>query len=535
MDDGSSMLDAIIISDSGADTFSASSPLRLQIDGKIALIQYVRNYLDHNGQLTNPVRGEHEKNWHVAPKLNGIMLYSHLHHEGFTTALIDSYYQEREQFIKLLQKKPRAVIISTTFILNKAALARLAEDIRALAPDIYIIAGGPFVYTSYLLLQRASDQGYDLTSPQDDYLFLNFDQRPDIDLYIIDKSGLQVLSQALKRMTNGQSVDSLPNTVRWDGQVYSFATRQVLPPPDVAISWDCLPDNIFDSGTMNIQASIGCPHHCEFCNFVKDAKYTFIKPLDLLVKELKEITGRGVRYIRFVDDNFRLGRNDLNDVCRRFIQEGLEFKWMSFLRASALVQTDFDLLKKAGCIEVQIGIESADKTVLQNMNKQADTEMYQRVITELLRKGINCSCCFLVGFPGETEDSFQRTIDFINAISNSDLEGIFSWSIYPFLLAPLSPIYETSKRALYGLEGYMQKWEHETMNSSQARQLIIKAFHQIDKAGPIYSGDNIDMLLELSPRRRKEFMRIRHSLSKRFLIEPFDRSLVLESFSKIFD
>ncbi len=528
------MLDAIIISDSGADTFSASSPLRLQIDGKIALIQYVRNYLEHGGQLSETVKGEHDKNWHDAPKLNGIRLYSHLQQEGFATALIGSYYEEREQFKKLLEEKPRAVIISTTFILNKSGLAKLVDDIRALAPDICIIAGGPFVYTSYLLLQRAADPDYDLASPREDYLFLSPSQCPDIDLFVADKSGMEVLSQALRRMINGQPLDGLPNTARWDGQAYVFAAREVLPPPDIAIAWERLPESLFASGAMNIQASIGCPHHCEFCNFVKDANYTFIKPLDLLIEELKTIASKGVSYIRFVDDNFRLGRNDLNDVCKRFIQEGLELKWMSFLRASTLANADLDLLKKAGCIEVQIGIESADKTVLQNMNKQADIEMYQRVITELLGRGINCSCCFVVGFPGETIESFQRTVDFINTISNSDLEGIFSWSIYPFLLAPLSPIYEARKRAHYGLEGYMHQWQHETMNFRQARELIMQAFQQIDTAGPIYSGDNMGMLQELSPRKRKEFMQTRHRLSKRFLTEPFDRDLVLAAFSKIF-
>ncbi len=528
------MLDAIIISDSGTDTYSASSPLRLQIDGKVALIQHVRNFMAHQGHLVPPVQGENERNWHAAPKLNGIRLYSHLLADGFTTALIDSYYQERERFRQLLDENPRAVIISTTFILDKADLKRLVDDIRSLAPDIIIMAGGPFVYSSYLLLQRAADKDYDVESPRDDFLFLNADHRPEIDLYIVDKSGLQVLSQALQRVKDRQPVDDLPNIARWDGDAYVFAERTVLPPPDAGVAWRRLPQHIFTAATANIQASIGCPFHCEFCNFVKDAKYTFVKPLDLLIRELKEISARGVRYVRFVDDNFRLGRDDLNDVCRRFVREGLGLKWMSFLRASTLARADFDLLKQAGCLEVQIGVESADETVLRNMNKNADPAMYRRVISGLLDSGINCSCCFVVGFPGETTETFQRTLDFINDISGREHEGIFSWSIYPFLLVPLSPIYAAEKRSRYGLKGYMHRWEHHTMNSRRAMELTLKAFCEIDSAGPIYSGDNIDMLLELSPRKRKEFMRVRHRLSKLFLQEPFDRNRVYAEFSKVF-
>lgn len=527
------MLDAIIISDSGDVTLSASSPLRLQIDGKIALIQNVKNYLDNKGEIVYPIKGENEKNWHCAPKLNGVKLSSYLQMEGYNIGLIDSFYQERDDFIKLLEKNPKALIISTTFILNKKALREFVDDIRSIAPDIFIIAGGPLVYSSYLLLQRSKDNGYDVTSPKDDFLFLSNDNRPDIDLYIIDKCGEQILSEALRQIKNNSKVHDLPKTAQWNGQQYIFSPRRELPPTDINIHWNEIDDKVFRSGVINIQASIGCPFHCEFCNFVKDSKYTFVKPLDQLIKELKAVSDKGIKYVRFVDDNFRLGKNDLNEVCKRFIDEGLDIKWMSFIRASVLKKTDLELLKQAGCVETQMGIESADKTVLRKMNKHADPDMYYNVISNLLDIGINCSCCFIVGFPGETKESFHRTVDFIERIPKDSQEGIFYWSIYPFLFAPLSPIYEPVKRKKYHLKGYMDKWEHSTMNSDEAYEHVKEAFLKIENSTPIYSGDNIDMLLQLPPEKRKKFIKVRHEMSKRFLREPFDQTLLIESFSKV--
>ncbi len=529
------MIDAIIISDSGDDTLSASSPLRLQLDGRIALIQNVRNYLENNGKIVPPVKGENEKNWHNAPKLNGITLFSRLHRDGHRVALIDSYYKERDTFVSLLSSNPKAVIISTTFILNKKSLAKLAADIRDLAPDIFIIAGGPFVFSSYLLLQHATDRTYDLKSPREDFLFLSDENHPDIDLYIIDRDGIPILSEALTLLKKGRSVKDLPNTASRQGNGYQFSGRKELMPGDMDLDWRNVPEHIFDYGVVNLQASTGCPFNCEFCNFVKDKKYTYVKPIDHLIRELKEVAKRGVRYVRFVDDNFRLGRNDLNEVCKRFIAEGINIKWMSFIRASTLDQTDLELLKRAGCVEAQMGIESADTTVLKNMNKHASPKMYSRVITGLLETGINCSCCFIVGFPGETRQTFQRTIDFIENIPAKDQEGMFFWSIYPFFLAPLSPVYRAEKRAKYGLEGYMAEWKHATMNSKEALQLIKEAFLTIENASPIYSGDNIDMLAELSPEQRKQFMKVRHDLSKLFLSAPFDKTRVIKEFSNIFE
>jgi anaerobic magnesium-protoporphyrin IX monomethyl ester cyclase len=528
------MIDAIIISDTGNDTFSASSPLRLQLSGKTALIQNVKNYLNNNGRIVTPVKGENEKNWHCAPKLNGIRLLSYLHARGFNIELIDSYYQERDHFIKMLDDNPKAIIISTTFISNKDDLRELVENIRSVAPDIFIIAGGPFVLSSYLLLQRSNEKDYDVISPKNDFLFLSNDNNPDIDLYIIDKYGEQILSEALDSIKEGNQVNHLPNTAQWNGKKYVFSDQKELSPPDISVEWNNIPEKFFKLSVINIQASTGCPFNCEFCNFVKDRKYNFVKPLDQLVKELKNISDRGVKYIRFVDDNFRLGRNDLNKVCKRFIDEGLDLKWMSFIRASTLERTDFDLLKKAGCVETQIGIESADKEILKSMNKHADPDMYFRAISNLLDVGINCSSCFIVGFPGETEETFKRTIDFIESIPKDSQEGIFCWSIYPFLIVPLSPAYESKRKAKYNLKGYMAGWEHGTMNSEQAYQHIKNAFLKIKNASPIYSGDNLDMLMELPLSRRKEFMKVRHDLSKRFLKDPLDKSLVLSSFAKIF-
>jgi anaerobic magnesium-protoporphyrin IX monomethyl ester cyclase len=527
------MLDAIIISDFGSDTFSASSPLRLQIDGRTALIQNVVNFIRHEGKIVDPVPGDRVANWHCAVKLNGIVLYDLLTKGGFSVAVIDSYYQERREFVALLESRPRAVVISTTFITNKDELAKLVRDIRELSPGVTIICGGPFIYASYLLLQKTQVPGYDTGHPSESYLFLNDTTPPDIDLFIVDRTGESILSAALASIKAGRSLDDLPNTARWADGRYLFSPRVESGTLDNVIDWSTLPEKFFRPGVINMQASTGCPYQCQFCNFVKDPKSTMLKPVDTIVAEMRALAARGVKYVRFVDDNFRLGNNDLNDVCTRLIQEGLDIKWMSFIRASTLDKTDIALLKQAGCIEAQIGIESIDEQVLSNMAKGAAPDMYRRVIGKLLDSGINCSCCFIFGYPGETAESVQRTIDFIEGISNDSQQGMFFWSIYPFMLIPLSPIYENRERERYGLSGYMNNWEHSTMNARQAYQHIIEAFMQIDSSGPIYSEDNLEMLLGLPVAKRKAFIKTRHQLSKLNYRNKLDARVIMDAFKAI--
>jgi anaerobic magnesium-protoporphyrin IX monomethyl ester cyclase len=86
---------------------------------------------------------------------------------------------------------------------------------------------------------------------------------------------------------------------------------------------------------------------------------------------LRAVSARGIRFVRFTDDNFRHGKGNLNTLCRRLIREEIPVKWMTMIRASALEDVDAELLRESGCIEVLLGLESADPQILKNMNKKA--------------------------------------------------------------------------------------------------------------------------------------------------------------------
>jgi hypothetical protein len=98
----------------------------------------------------------------------------------------------------------------------------------------------------------------------------------------------------------------------------------------------------------------------------------------------------------------------------------------------------------------------------------------------------------------------------------------------------LSPVYESESRKGYGLAGYMRNWKHHTMDSDQAMEHVVRAFAELENSGPIYSGDNIEMLLELRPEQRKEFAKCRHRLSKLAMQGRLDREDVMKAFRKVF-
>ncbi|MFH1350452.1 MAG: radical SAM protein [Pseudomonadota bacterium] len=527
-------LDAIIISETGKHGLTGIIPDRLEIDGRHGSIQLIKNYLEHQGKIVPPINGNGILSWWSAPKLNGLHLFNFLTQKGLRVRLINKYHQDREDFCELLKEGPRAVIISTTFIRSKDALREITDDIRSLAPDIFIIAGGSFVYLSYLMFKRSHEEGYLTQSAKDDLLFFN-NEDPSVDFYIISLLGEPILYEALKRLLDNRSLDGIPNTGIFDGKEYIFS-RQVDDIPNaetIPIDWGSLPDNIFRYGVVSLQGSRGCPHRCAFCNFVRDRRLLSVKPLSQLIDELKIISSRGVKYVWFVDDNFRLGSKDLNTVCKRFIDEGIGIRWMTMVRADTLKDIDMDLLSHSGCIEVQLGLESADPQILSNMNKRANPTLYREVVRNLLEVGINCSCYFIFGFPGETGETALRTREFIKSIEYPRLKGTLSWSLFPFSLYPMSPIFELEERKKYGLSGYLRDWRHNTMDSNRAMEHVRAGFFELDNSCAVYRGDNLDMLFNLTPFQRRSFLINRHRLTKLSLKRPIEKTDVMSSFSEV--
>lgn len=528
-------MDVIVIADSGSESVSGTSQLKLMVDDHVATIQAIKNFLDHNGKVVGPVTGEGISNWSSSLKLNGIFLYSYLSSQGFDVGLINNYYDEKDHFIQMLKQAPKAVVISTSFIMNKKTLNQMACDIKSLAPGIFIIAGGQFVHLSRRISERMNSENPIMDIFRSNYLFLEEGDEPPVDLYIISAAGESILSSALKMLKVKGKIDALPDTATYHGKNYVFSkkTDKVEKKGGVTVDWKNMPQDFFQSGVVPMQASYGCPYNCAFCNFMKDKRLMGVKPLDKLIEELKIVEERGTKYVWFVDDNFRLGKNDLKTVCQHFVDQDIKVKWKSFIRVSALEDMDMALLKKAGCIEVQLGLESADPSLLTRMNKRANPELNAQVVKNLMHAGINCSCYFLFGFPGETEETIKRTISFIKELEHPELDGYIYFTMFPFIIAPLSPISEPKNAQLYGLKGSMYDWEHNTMNARKARQHATNVFFELETSGIIYHGDNLDMLLGLSPTHRKEFIAIRHKMAKVAAMGTISKEDLIRSFQEV--
>jgi radical SAM superfamily enzyme YgiQ (UPF0313 family) len=190
-----------------------------------------------------------------------------------------------------------------------------------------------------------------------------------------------------------------------------------------------------------IETGRGCPFPCEFCAIQTffSRSYRARPPADV-VAELAELKATK-RVFFFVDDNFagdfKSGKPLLAEL------EPLDIRWVTQMSINAAHDEEFlAAMRRAGCRGVLIGFESLDEANLRLMNKRFNTMQggYATALANLRRHGIFVYGTFIFGYDHDTEDSFDRAVDF--AIEHGMYIAAFN-HLTPF---PGTPLYKRLER-----------------------------------------------------------------------------------------
>jgi len=189
----------------------------------------------------------------------------------------------------------------------------------------------------------------------------------------------------------------------------------------------------FYYSVANVIVNRGCPNQCSFCSRQNLFKKTRIRSIESILDEIRDIQSlQTYSQINFYD-NININRNFFRDFCRMFIENKITIPWGCELRVDTISSEEARLLKKAGCRIVATGIESANETVLKKNFKYQDPERVKGGIKNLKKYGIAIQAYFVLGLPGETEQSFSQTIDYIKSLplDENDELNYFTATPYP--------------------------------------------------------------------------------------------------------
>lgn len=167
-----------------------------------------------------------------------------------------------------------------------------------------------------------------------------------------------------------------------------------------------------------IETSRGCIYECTYCNKNIFGKTFRVKSPIRVLEEMKYMSDIGFKEIHVNDDGFSTDMARGKKICRLLIKEKLDLPWVltNGIRIDRVDEELMSLLKKSGCYRVAYGIESGNQTILNNIKKGIKLEHIRKAVKLAKKCGIETQGFFMIGLPGDTEETMQQTIDFAKSL-----------------------------------------------------------------------------------------------------------------------
>lgn len=233
------------------------------------------------------------------------------------------------------------------------------------------------------------------------------------------------------------------------GQVVSTAKREFIKDLDALPfpAWDLVDLGRYrlpfsDNPFIIINTSRGCPFRCSFCN--AQAYYgssVRTRSVRNILDELEFSAGRyGIRDVFFWGDTFTLVREQVKNLCAGLIQGNYHIRWVANSRVDTVDEEILGLMKKAGCWLLSFGIESGDERILKSCGKNISLEKTRSAVRMTKAAGIKVAGHFILGLPGETEETAGKTIRLAKKLG---LDFAHFYSAVPY---PGSLLFEQASR-----------------------------------------------------------------------------------------
>jgi len=165
--------------------------------------------------------------------------------------------------------------------------------------------------------------------------------------------------------------------------------------------------------SVTLITSRGCPAQCTFCasRVVAGKKFRAHSP-EYVIREIDYLQGKyGYQHFIFEDDSFTIDRQRVEEICQRLIKRKKKITWSCFGRVTTVDRSLLKLMKKSGGYLIGYGIESGDQAIREKIKKGITEEQCLKALKLSKEIGLKTQAYFMIGHPGETEETVKKTID----------------------------------------------------------------------------------------------------------------------------
>jgi p-methyltransferase len=391
------------------------------------------------------------KKWNLnvfdTPNLGVYYLTNFLRKRNINTKFVNHFNSETLNLDEVIQSGTKCVVITTTFYVSDDPIIEIIHHIRAIDTVVPIIVGGPRIYEVCSAYPQSKRN-----------IFLN---RIGANYYIVDSQGEATLRSLVLALMNDvrSGIPDIPNLVYKVGKEFISTIRN---PESNSLDDNILDWNLFSpqeyGKTVYMRTARGCQYSCSYCTYPKFAGKHECSSIASVEREMDQLFANGVKYIIFIDDSFNVPLKRFKSICEIMIQKKYNFKWLSFFRCAKTDDSLVNLMKQSGCMGVYLGVESLNQSVLMNMKKGGLD--YISCVSLFEKYNIMTLGSFIVGFPGETEESVKETIRIFNKYPTT----FYNPQLYYHSL--FAPINERAKE--FALKGHGYAWSHSSMDWKEA-------------------------------------------------------------------
>jgi anaerobic magnesium-protoporphyrin IX monomethyl ester cyclase len=352
-----------------------------------------------------------------------------LRENGYSVAVFDTTLQEPEagfrKALQLHQPKIVAIYEDDFNFITKMCLTRMRE----LAWQMSAIARR--------FGARVVVHGSDATDHAAEYLQNGCD-------YVLDGEAERTLLELVRSLKNRTEVSHLRGVRQLAASdTTPISTPRFAKPNHDAVSLSLPARDLIDLSpyragwkrahgffSMNLIASRGCPFRCNWC-----AKPVFgdtyqLRPARDVAQEMRLLRDTyGADHLWFADDIFALNRRWTQEFAAAVEELGYPVPFKIQARADLLTAETVHALKRAGCAEVWMGVESGSQKILDAMEKGLRVEHVVAARQNLKREGIVASYFLQLGYPGENWQDLQKTIALVRESRPDDIGVSFSYPL----------------------------------------------------------------------------------------------------------
>jgi radical SAM superfamily enzyme YgiQ (UPF0313 family) len=162
-----------------------------------------------------------------------------------------------------------------------------------------------------------------------------------------------------------------------------------------------------------IMSSRGCPYACTYCfKGLFGSKYRVRSPENIL-EEILELKNRfGYTCFYFIDDLFTFDTERVKKICSSIHEKNLKIGWQCLARVDRVEYDMLQAMKASGCFKIHLGIESGNAKVLEGIKKHIKLHQVRETVENCKKVGIKTKGYFMLGLPGDTEETMRETITF---------------------------------------------------------------------------------------------------------------------------